>query len=283
MERLHLAWLLLLLAGLGAVRADPATICSLAACSCAEAEVVCRGEATGSLQLGRASLAPDTYSLTVTDFGSVEVEPGTFGGSSSLSVIKFKMITKMKLGKFVFSEEESDAFLESFEMENINELELEEESFDNAPQCNKATLELVTMREVPSGGIKLHADTMVIRDCNFGTLNKESIYSDSMNFFFLSNSVGHVKTHGFSGSNNIFNFSNNYIEKMESNAISVAFLTGDISRWAGWAGIIYKRCDFISLCSFVHVAATPSSPTPALRSGISQMQTVNGKLKKIDI
>ena len=241
MERLHLAWLLLLLAGLGAVRADPALLCSLAACSCAEAEVVCRGEATGSLQLGRASLAPDTYSLTVTDFGSVEVEPGTFGGSSSLSVIKFKMITKMKLGKFVFSEEESDAFLESFEMENINELELEEESFDNAPQCNKATLELVTMREVPSGGIKLHADTMVIRDCNFGTLNKESIYSDSMNFFFLSNSVGHVKTHGFSGSNNIFNFSNNYIEKMESNAISVAFLTGDISRWAGLglAGIIY--------------------------------------------
>merc|ERR1711971_800647 len=60
-------------------------------------------------------------------------------------------------------------------------------------------------------------------------LRQESIYSDSMNFIFLGNTVGHVKTYGFSGSNNVFNFSNNHIEKMESNAISVAFLNGDIS------------------------------------------------------
>merc|ERR1712029_845676 len=72
-------------------------------------------------------------------------------------------------------------------------------------------------------------DTMKIENCKIGELNKESIYSDSMNFIFLSNTVGYVKTHGFSGSNSLFNFSNNYIEKMESNAISVAFLTGDIS------------------------------------------------------
>ena len=60
-------------------------------------------------------------------------------------------------------------------------------------------------------------------------MNKESIYSDSMNFIFLGNTVGHIRTYGFSGSNNVFNFSNNYIEKIDGNAISVAFLTGDIS------------------------------------------------------
>ena len=83
---------------------------------------------------------------------------------------------------------------------------------------------------VPNGGIKLHADTMTIENSHFGELNRESIYSDSMNLFFINNRVGVFKTTGFSGSNNVFNFSLNKIERIESNAISVAFLTGEISR-----------------------------------------------------
>ena len=83
---------------------------------------------------------------------------------------------------------------------------------------------------VPQRGIKLHADTMTIENSNFGELNRESIYSDSMNLYFLNNRVGLFKTTGLSGSNNIFNFSHNKIEKIEGYAISVAFLTGEISR-----------------------------------------------------
>ena len=105
----------------------------------------------------------------------------------------------------------------------------------------------------------MYADTMKIEDCKFGELNEESIYSDSMNFIFLGNSVGHVKTYGFSGSNNVFNFSNNHIEKMESNAISVAFLNGDISRYSFM--IIYN---FLS-CAMFNVSATHSSHIVALR------------------
>ena len=51
-----------------------------------------------------------------------------------------------------------------------------------------------------------------------------------MNLYFINNQVGSFKSTGFSSSNNVFNFSRNKIETIESNAISVAFLTGEISR-----------------------------------------------------
>ena len=71
---------------------------------------------------------------------------------------------------------------------------------------------------------------MTIENSYFGELNRESIYSDSVNLYFINNQVGLFKTTGFSGSNNVFNFSLNTIERIESNAISVAFLTGEMSR-----------------------------------------------------
>ena len=71
---------------------------------------------------------------------------------------------------------------------------------------------------------------MTIENSYFGELNRESIYSDSVNLYFINNQVGVFKTTGFSGSNNVFNFSLNTIESIESNAISVAFLTGEMSR-----------------------------------------------------
>ena len=76
----------------------------------------------------------------------------------------------------------------------------------------------------------MYADTMRIEDCDIGEMNKESVYSDSQTFIFINNKVGIIKNYAFSGSNNMFNFSGNDISKIESNAISVAFLTGDVSR-----------------------------------------------------
>ena len=218
----------LLLASLG----ECVTICEEEeSCSCSENQVVCQGSEGEHLELSPSSLPEDTYSVSVSRFASVSIKTNSFSATPELGVIKMTDLDQLKLEKFIFSEQENDGFLESFSIENVGQLELKQESFDNAPQCNKATIKNVNIESVPTGGIKLYADTMRIEDCKFGELNEESIYSDSMNFIFLGNSVGHVKTYGFSGSNNVFNFSNNHIEKMESNAISVAFLNGDISRY----------------------------------------------------
>ena len=71
---------------------------------------------------------------------------------------------------------------------------------------------------------------MRIEDCDIGELSKESIYSDSQTFIFINNKIGIIKSYAFSGSNTNFNFSGNDIANIETNAISVAFLSGDISR-----------------------------------------------------
>jgi len=70
----------------------------------------------------------------------------------------------------------------------------------------------------------------VIDQCEIGKLEKESIYSDSQVFQFSNNKVRLIKEKAFSGSNNKFNLTDNNIGMMETNAISVAFLAGDISR-----------------------------------------------------
>ena len=206
-------------------------ICDEDACTCSEEnQVVCQGSEGEHLELSPSSLPEATYSLSVSSFAAVTIKTNSFSATPDLGEISMTNVDKLNLEEFIFSDQENDGFLESFTIENVGQLELKQESFDNAPQCNKATIKNVNIDSVPTGGIKLYADTMKIEDCTFGELNEESIYSDSMNFIFLGNSVGHVKTYGFSGSNNVFNFSNNHIEKMESNAISVAFLNGDISR-----------------------------------------------------
>merc|ERR1740128_838298 len=66
---------------------------------------------------------------------------------------------------------------------------------------------------------------MRIEDCDIGELDR-----DSQTFIFINNKVEIIKSKAFSGSNNLFNFSGNDIGKIESNAFSVTFLSGDISR-----------------------------------------------------
>lgn len=205
------------------------TLCSLSFCHCHEGVVECKGDAGDDIVLSSTSFSSSITSLLVSDFNNVFIKTNTFLNQDYLESLKFQQINKMKLSKFIFSSDENDGFVETFELTDIKDLQLEEETFDNAPQCNTALFKSVKIKNVPSHGVKLYADTMRIEDCEIGELNKESIYSDSMNFIFLGNTVDHIRTYGFSGSNNVFNFSNNYIEKIDGNAISVAFLTGDIS------------------------------------------------------
>jgi len=224
---ISLCWVLL--ACLSSCLGDP--LCSLSYCFCDEDSgiVECKGDAGDDIVLSSSSFSSSITSLLVSDFNNVFIKTNTFLNQDYLTSLTFQKINKMKLSKFIFSSDEFDGFVETFQLEDIKDLEIEEETFDNAPQCNTAIFKSVKISKVPSHGVKLYADTMRIEESEFGELNKESIYSDSMNFIFLGNTVGHIRTYGFSGSNNVFNFSNNYIEKIDGNAISVAFLTGDIS------------------------------------------------------
>ena len=140
-------------------------LCSFSFCQCEEDSVDCDGGDSEDLLLSATSLPSSVYSLTISNFNNVLIKINTFAKQDVLSILKFKNINKLKLGKFIFSTEEYDGFLEVFEIENIQDLELEESSFDNAPQCNQAKLQSVTIKAVPSGGIKLHADTMKIESC----------------------------------------------------------------------------------------------------------------------
>ena len=99
---------------------------------------------------------------------------------------------------------------------------------------------------------------MTIENSYFGELNRESIYSDSMNLYFINNQVGLFKTTGISGSNKVFNFSLNTIETIETYAISVAFLTGEMSRSvAGVAVIILFSFTQYFSNTFVSLSGTP--------------------------
>ena len=95
---------------------------------------------------------------------------------------------------------------------------------------NPESLIFCPIQTIPTGGLKLYSDTMRIEDCDIGELDKESVYSDSKTFIFINNKVEIIRSKAFSGSNNLFNFSGNDIGKIESNAFSVTFLSGDISR-----------------------------------------------------
>ena len=85
------------------------------------------------------------------------------------------------------------------------------------------------LQTVPEGGLRLYADSLSILDSQFGLLERESIYSDSINFAFQRNRVETVNMYAFSCSNNVFNFTDNTVGSMQANAMSVAFLHGDIS------------------------------------------------------
>lgn len=210
-------------------------LCDISSCDCVQEgeilNVICDGEMSGDLELSPSSIPEATSTLNVSNFAHVLVQTNAFFGGISLYSINVQQIQRLTFKDYVFSEEEEAAYLDKFTIENVGQLMLTGAAFDNAPQMNVVTIKNVTIKNVPSGGIKLHADTMTVQDCQIGELNGEGIYSDSMNFIFIGNTVGVVRTHGFSGSNNVFNFSFNFIDNMESNAMSVAFLNGDFTRF----------------------------------------------------
>merc|ERR1711915_673678 len=206
-------------------------ICSLSYCQCEDTDVSCQGQSKEDLELSSSSLPSSITSLNLVDLASVTVKTNTFSGQEDLKELSFEKIDKVVLGSFCYSRTELSGHITHFKMENIKDLVLETgNSFDHVPQISHVVIRKVGMKVVPTGGIKLYSDTMNIENCDIGELHKESIYTDSQNFIFINNKVKVIKSYAISGSNNKFNFSSNDISKIEANAISVAFLSGDLSR-----------------------------------------------------
>jgi len=206
-------------------------ICSLSFCQCEDSDVSCQGEDKEDLELSPSSLPSSISSLSLSNLASVTIKTDTFSGQEDLKELHLSNIGKVVLEKFCYSSEELSGHITHLNLVNIKQMDLQSKNtFDNFPQISHVVIKKVGMKVVPTGGLKLYSDTMLIQECIIGELHRESIYSDSQTFVFINNKVEIIKTQAISGSNNNFNFSGNDITKIESNAISVAFLSGDLSR-----------------------------------------------------
>merc|ERR1712013_233878 len=201
-----------------------ADICSLSFCQCEDSDVSCQGEDKEDLKLSPSFLPSSISSLTLSNLASLTIMTNTFSDQEDLKELHLSNIGNVVLEKFCYSSSELSGHITHLNLVNINMMDLQSpNTFDNFPQISHVVIKNVGMKVVPTGGLKLYSDTMLIEECNIGELHRESIYSDSQTFVFIN-------TQAISGSNNNFNFSGNDISKIESNAISVAFLSGDLSR-----------------------------------------------------
>jgi len=208
-----------------------ADICSLSFCQCEDSDVSCQGEDKEDLKLSPSSLPSSISSLTLSNLASLTIMTNTFSDQEDLKELHLSNIGNVVLEKFCYSSSELSGHITHLNLVNINMMDLQSaNTFDNFPQISHVVIKNVGMKVVPTGGLKLYSDTMLIEECNIGELHRESIYSDSQTFVFINNKVKIIKTQAISGSNNNFNFSGNDVSKIESNAISVAFLSGDLSR-----------------------------------------------------
>ena len=105
------------------------------------------------------------------------------------------------------------------------------------------------------------------------------MFVDATIFLFLNNTVDNVATHGFTGNNNLFNFSLNSINSIQNEPFQISPLTLEISRnsFNAVAGqynlstIIYVR---MSEC---FVQAVPSSRCYPHLPAFQKVQTVVSK------
>jgi len=210
-----------------AVRAD---ICELTFCTCEEVDVSCTGTTKEDVILSPGSLPPSVASISLTALSSLTLETGSFSEQQELKELSIENVKKVLVKKLAYSKEEVHAHVSIFKVENVEDFDIEQSGFVNFPQSTQVEFKNVKFQTIPVEGLKLYSDTMLIDSCEIGKLERESIYSDSQVFSFTNNKVKLIKEKAFSGSNNKFNMTNNDIGMLETNAISVAFLAGDISR-----------------------------------------------------
>ena len=85
------------------------------------------------------------------------------------------------------------------------------------------------LQEIPSRGMKLTGDSVIIENSSFRNIRRAGMFVDATTFLFLNNTVDSVATHGFTGNNNLFNFSLNSINSIQDEPFQISPLTLELS------------------------------------------------------
>ena len=122
------------------------SICSVSGCQCEDSVVTCQGTDTEDLVLSPSSLPPGLTSLSISHLSSLQIETNTFKLHVELLTLILDNISTIHLQPFIFSESEYDGFLRTFEMSDVMNLNLVEDSFNNAPQCGNSTFRNISIK-----------------------------------------------------------------------------------------------------------------------------------------
>ena len=85
------------------------------------------------------------------------------------------------------------------------------------------------LQEIPSRGLKLQSDQLTFEDCFVGEIARAGVYTEVNNLLLIRNHFDRIKTHGFSGNNNAFNFTGNTVGLLEDEAFQVSALNIEFS------------------------------------------------------
>ena len=85
------------------------------------------------------------------------------------------------------------------------------------------------LQEIPSRGLKLQSDQLTFEDCFIGEIARAGVYTEVNNLLLIRNHFDRIKTHGFSGNNNAFNFTGNTVGLLEDEAFQVSALNIEFS------------------------------------------------------
>jgi len=206
-------------------------ICELSYCQCEDTEVLCEGTGQEELFLSSSSLPPAVTSFTVSGLDSLHIKTNAFNDQEDMKEFSLENIGSVTLEEYFYSSGPSSGALENFKMENFNKLTLSTENcFENFPRSKITEIRNVDVKEIPSRGMKLAGDRVIIENSSFTNIRRAGLFVDATTFLFLNNTVDTVATHSFTGNNNLFNFSLNSINSIQDEPFQISPLTLEISR-----------------------------------------------------
>ena len=124
-----MAWLLVLLLISPHYWALAENICDLPYCSCQDTAAQCQGNNQEEVLLSPSSLPSGLTSLRLSRLKSLHVKTNTFKEQVELLTLILDNISNIRLDSFIFSETEYEGFLRTFEMNNVINLNLLEDTF----------------------------------------------------------------------------------------------------------------------------------------------------------
>ena len=120
-----MAWLVVLLL-ISPLTALDQNLCDLSYCSCQDTVARCEGNYQEEILLSPTSLPHGVTSLTLSSLRSLHVKTNAFKEQAELILDN---ISNIRLDSFIFSETEYEGFLRTFEMNNVKDLNLLEDTF----------------------------------------------------------------------------------------------------------------------------------------------------------